>query len=367
VASQLLNDRATSDLSLWSDHLAVYYFLIFIPIALILDWQDAGPIWVFATSALAIVPLTSLIGRATENLSVRLGETIGGLLNATMGNVPELIIGIFALRKGLQDVVKASLTGSILGNVLFVLGLSLLAGGARLRTLNFNERIAGVNSKLLLVAVIGLVVPALFHFTSLAESRISLLIAVILFVSYLASLAFTLVTHKQLFTRKEPEGPMETGRKAWGMGQASAVLAISALALALMSESLTGAVEPTANKLGLTPIFAGVFLLATVGNISSLINAIHFARRNRMDLTLSVTLGSGTQVALLVAPVLVFAGRWIGQPMDLLFTRFEVVAVGISVMIARAITSDGESNWLEGLLLIAVYLMLGVGFYYMRT
>ena len=347
--------------------MALYVLLIFIPIALVLDRQGADPIWVFATSTLAIVPLTSLIGKATENLAVRLGETLGGLLNATMGNVPEMIIGVFALRKGLQSVVKASLTGSILGNVLLILGLSLLAGGVRHNTLRFNARLAGVNSKLLLVAVIGLVVPALFHFTSSVEGRISLEIAAILFVAYLASLAFTLVTHRQLFTAKQAEGPTETGRGAWGMGRSVAVLVATAVALAVMSESLTGAVEPTANSLGLTPIFAGVFLLATVGNISSLINAVHFARRDKMELTLSVTLGAGTQVALLVAPVLVFTSRLVGHPMDLLFSRFEVVAIAIAVTIGRAVTSDGESNWLEGVLLVAVYLMLGVGFYYMRT
>ena len=346
--------------------MALYVLLIFIPIGVALNWRGADPIWIFATSALAIVPLTSLIGKATENLAVRLGETLGGLLNATMGNVPEMVIGVFALRKGLQSVVKASITGSLLGNVLLILGLSLLAGGARINTLRFNAQLAGVNSKLLLLATIGLIVPALFHFTSGAENRISLEIAAILFVAYLASLAFTLVTHKQLFVRKEAEGPIETGREPWGMGRSFSVLVVTAAALALMSEALTGAVEPTAHSLGLTPVFAGVFLLATVGNISSLMNAIQFARRDKMDLTLSVTLGAGAQVALLVAPVLVLAGQLMGQPMDLLFSRFEVVAIAIAVTVGRSITSDGESNWLEGVLLVAVYLMLGVGFYYMK-
>ncbi len=347
--------------------MGIYLLLIFIPIALVLDWRGADPIVVFATSALAIVPLTSLIGKATENLAVRLGETLGGLLNATMENVPEMIIGVFALRKGLHSVVKASLTGSIIGNVLLVLGLSLLAGGARHNTLRFNPRLANLNSKLLLLAVIGLIIPAIFHFATGTEGRISLEIATILFVAYLAGLAFTLVTHRQLFAKEEPEGPLETGRKAWGLGRSVVVLVGTATVLAVMSETLTGAVEPTATSLGLTPIFAGIFLLAAVGNISSLINAVHFARRDKLDLTLSVTLGSSTQVALLVAPVLVFSSWLIGQPMDLLFSQFEVIAIAIAVTIARAVTSDGESNWLEGLLLIAVYLMLGVGFYYMKV
>ncbi len=345
--------------------MALYLLLLFIPVALGLDHYGANPLVVFLASALGIVPLTALIGKATENLAVHLGETLGGLLNATMGNVPEMIIGVFALRKGLQTVVKASLTGSILGNVLFILGLSLLAGGARHNTQRFNAQLAGVNSKLLLLAVIGLIVPALFHFSSGSENRISLEIATILFLSYLCSLAFTLVTHRQLFTRTEPEGPIETGRKAWGMGRSFAVLAVTAVALAVMSEVLTGAVEPTAGLLRLTPVFAGIFLLATVGNVSGLLNAVQFARQDKMDLTLSVTMGAGTQVALLVAPVLVFSSHLIGQPMDLLFSRFEVIAIAIAVMVGRNITVDGESNWLEGVMLIAVYTILGIGFYYL--
>lgn len=345
----------------------LYFLLAFIPVALALDRSGANPMVVFVTAALAIVPLTALIGKATENLSIHLGETLGGLLNATMGNVPEMVIGVFALRKGLQTVVKASLTGSILGNTLFILGVSLLAGGVRHNTQRYNAQLAGVNSKLLLLAAVGLMVPALFHFTSSTENRISLEISTILFLAYLASLAFTLVTHRQLFTRKQPEGPIETGRKAWSMGLASAVLAATAIALAVMSEVLTGAVEPTANRLGLTPVFAGIFLLATVGNVSGLLNAIQFARQDKMDLTLSVTMAAGTQVALLVAPVLVFASRLTGHPMDLLFSRFEVVAIAIAVVVGRTITVDGESNWLEGTLLVAVYAMLGVGFFYLRA
>ena len=341
-------------------------FLLLIPVALGLEHYGANPLLVFATSALAIVPLTVLIGKATENLAVRLGETFGGLLNATMGNVPEMIIGVFALRQGLQTVVKASLTGSILGNVLFILGLSLLAGGVRRNIQRFNARLAGLNSKLLLLAVIGLIVPALFHFTAHSENRISLEISTILFATYLAGLAFSLVTHRQLFTRKDPEGPLETGRTPWGMGRAFAVLTVTAVALAVMSEALTGAIEPTAKLLKLNPVFAGIFLLSTVGNISGLINAVQFAWQDKMDLTVSVTMGAGTQVALLVAPVLVFSSRLIGRPMDLLFSRFEVVAIAIAVMVGINVTSDGESNWLEGVLLIGVYSMLGIGFFYME-
>jgi Ca2+:H+ antiporter len=339
--------------------------LVFIPIALGLDWYAADAILVFLASALAVVPLTVLIGEATENLSVRLGPTLGGLLNGTMGNVPEMIISLSALHKGLHAVVKASLTGTLLSNVLLVLGLSMLAGGARYSTLRYNAAFAGVNSKLLLLAAVGLIVPALFHFTTNSEERISVEIAGILFVAYLASLAFTLLTHRQLFAAKHAEGPIETGERAWGLGRAIAVLAASAVGLAIMSEALTGALEPTSRRLGLTPTFAGIFLLASVGNISELINAVLFARKDKMDLTLAVTLGASTQVALLVAPVLIFASQLMGQPMDLIFTRFEVVAIAIAVIIAQTMTVDGESNWIEGAMLVAVYLILGVGFYHL--
>lgn len=345
----------------------VYLLLLLIPVALGLDYAGANPILVFLTSAAAIVPLTVLIGKATENLSAHLGETTGGLLNATMGNVPEMIISISALRQGLQTVVKASLTGSILGNVLLILGISLLGGGARFNTQRYNAHLAGVHSKLLILAVIGLIVPALFHFTSGAEERISIEIASILFITYLAGLAFTLITHRQLFIKKEADGPLVTDQRAWGVGKALTVMIVTAVVLSITSEVLTGAVGPTARMLHLNPVFAGIFLLATVGNMSELLNAVRFARRDNLDLTLSVTMGASTQVALLVAPVLVFAGAVIGSPMDLLFSPFEVVAIGIAAFIGRTITMDGESNWLEGLLLIAVYAMLGFGFYHMKV
>jgi Ca2+:H+ antiporter len=342
-----------------------YALLVFIPIALALAWSGANPILTFVASALGIVPLTVWIGDATENLALRLGDTLGGLLNATMGNLPEMIIGVFALRRNLHDVVKASLTGSLLGNVLLILGVSLLAGGLRHRTQKYNRDFTGVQSVLLLLAATGLIVPALHHYTTRIQSRISLVIAGVLFLAYLASLAFTLVTHRQLFMREQAEGPQQTGRVPWGLGRSAATLAATAVGLGFLSEALTGALDPMAKQLALSPTFAGVILLATVGNVSGLINAVQFARRDQMDLTMSVTLGAGTQAALLVAPVLVFASHVMGRPLDLVFTLFEVVAIVIAVIIGRSVTIDGESNWLEGVLLVAVYAMLGVGFYYL--
>jgi Ca2+:H+ antiporter len=349
------------------DTMATYILLIFVPISLGLDHFGANPILVFLTAALAVVPLTVLIADATENLSLRLGPTLGGLLNGTMGNVPEMIIAISALRKGLEPMVKASLTGTLLSNILLVLGLSIIAGGARFETLHYSVAFAGLSSKLLLLAAVGLMVPALFHFaTQRQEYEISVGIAGILFAAYLANLAFTLVTHRQLFAPKQAEGPIETGRTAWGLGHALALLAIAALGLAVESETLTGALEPTSRRLGLSATFAGVFLLASVGNISEMINAILFARRGKMDLALAVTLGSSTQVALLVAPVVVFASLLLGHPMDLLFTQFEVMAIAIAVIVAQTMTSDGESHWIEGVMMVAVYAILGVGFFFLR-
>src|SRR3954469_6551963 len=217
-----------------------HYLLILIPIALGLDWWGANPIVVFLASALAIVPLSHLIGEATENLAAHLGQTWGGLLNATMGNLPEMVISVFTLRRGLPTIVKASLSGSLLGNMLLNLGLALLAGGIRFNTVRFNVHLVGINSKLLLLATTGLIVPALFHYTASSESSVSVEIAGILFLAYLASLAFTLVTHRKLFAEEHPGEIAEQGTH-WGIGRASAVLAATAFTLAVMSEVLTGA------------------------------------------------------------------------------------------------------------------------------
>lgn len=344
------------------------YLLIFVPIAFGLDQYGAGPIVVFAMSSLAIIPLCELIGKSTERIAESLGPTIGGLLNATMGNVPELIIGIFALKNGLQSIVKASIAGSLLGNLLCVLGVAMLAGGIRHRVQKFNVRMAGVNSMLLILAAIGLIIPAVFHFsTADTNDEIGVEISVILFLAYLASLVFTLITHQQTFSEGEPE-KLETRRSPGGsrVWRAVVVLAVSTIVLAVMSESLTGSIEPLTKKLGLTSAFAGIFLLATVGNISSLINAVQYAMKDKMDLTIATTLGAGTQVALLVAPALVFASYLMGTPMDLHFSRFEVVAIALAVFVGRQLTVDGESTWLEGILLVAVYAMMGVGFYYLK-
>jgi Ca2+:H+ antiporter len=359
--------------------LKLNWLLLFIPVAIALDRLVDNPILVFAASALAIVPLAGLMGDATESLAERLGPTLGGLLNATLGNAPEIIISLFALKSASIGIVKSSLTGSIIGNLLLGLGISMVAGGLRVKTQKFDSRVARINGALLVLAAFGLIIPAIYRIAPFGAQdsgrQISLEIAVILFLVYLSSLVFTLVTHKPVVGKagvKEekraagaPAAEVEEIEVGWGRNKALAILAAVTVGLAIMSEILTGALDPAAESLGLTPLFAGVFLLATVGNAAELSNAVRFALKDKMDLAIGITVGASTQVALLVAPILVFAGPVLGQKMDLLFTPYEMWAVVLAVFITRTLIYDGESTWLEGLMLIAIYLMLGIGFFHL--
>jgi Ca2+:H+ antiporter len=344
--------------------------LVFIPVAVLLDWYGANPIAVFLVSAVGIVPLAGLMGRATEQLSTYVGATIGGLLSASLGNAPELIISGFALKEGLIDVVKASITGSILGNTLFSLGLSMIVGGWGREHQRFNRTVAGMSGGLLFVASIALLIPAIFHFASGQEREVSTEIAIVLFVAYLLSLVFTLKTHRQLIQPDPGVSGAAESQKAsteipWSKPKAIVVLAAVTLLIAVMSEVLVGAIEPASASLGFTPIFAGIIFLAMVGNISEVISAVRFAKKDMMDLTFGIAVGASTQVALFVAPVLVFLGYLIGQPMNLHFTFFETMAIVLAVAIVSRQTSDGECNWMEGVMLMAVYLMLAIGFFFL--
>ncbi len=355
------------------------WLLVFVPVAIVLDWMAVDPILLFGVSALAIIPLAGLMGDATESLAEYLGPTLGGLLNATLGNAPEIIISLFALHRGLIGIVKSSLTGSIIGNLLLGLGLSMFVGGIKVKTQKFEPHVARINGALLVLASFGLIVPAIYGYTPSGENlparHVSLEIAVILFLVYLSSLIFTLVTHKPVVgkagvtaEKQEAGQPPAKGDRCdvqWGRGKAIVILAAVSVALAFMSEILTGAVDPAAKRLGFTPLFAGVFLLASVGNAAELFNAVRFARKDKMDLAIGITVGASTQVALLVAPILIFAGQIMGQDMNLLFTRYEMWAVVLAVFITRLLIYDGESTWLEGLMLIAIYFMLGVGFFHL--
>jgi len=344
-------------------------FFVFIPIALVLDFLHADPTAVFLTSALAIIPLAGLMGKATEHLTSHVGAGVGGLLNASLGNAAELIIALVALREGLHDVVKASITGSILGNILLVLGAAMAAGGFRYRQQQFNRTAAGMGASLLLLAAIGLVVPALFHYTAsdqgaAVERELSLEIAVILFIIYILNLVFSLKTHHHLFSGNA-DVMHEAGERPWSQRKAVGVLAGVTIAVAVMSEVLVGAIEPAAKHLGLTQVFVGVILVALVGNAAEHSTAVLVAVKNKMDLAYGIAVGSSLQIALFVAPVLVFASYLFGRPLDLIFTPFEVAAVTIAVLVVGYTSSDGESNWMEGVMLLGVYLILAIAFYFL--
>lgn len=349
--------------------LGMNLLFVFIPLALALEWLHADRTAVFVTAALAIIPLAGLMGQATEHLSSHVGAGVGGFLNASLGNAAELIIALVALGEGLHDVVKASLTGSILGNILLVLGAAMTAGGLRHSRQQFNRTAAGMGASLLLLAAIGLVVPALFHFTATAsgakvEQELSLEIAVILFLIYLLSLVFSLKTHHHLFVG-EGDVMHEAGEPPWSLRKAVGVLTIVTIAVAVMSEVLVGAIEPAAQRLGLTQVFVGVILVALVGNAAEHSTAVLVAMKNKMDLALGIAVGSSLQIALFVAPVLVFASYLFGRPLDLIFTPFEVAAVTIAVLAVGYVSSDGESNWMEGVMLLGVYLILAIAFYFL--
>ncbi|MBI5709249.1 MAG: calcium/proton exchanger [Candidatus Eisenbacteria bacterium] len=351
--------------------------LLFIPLAVLAEASHWGGMAVFAFAGLAIVPLAGLMGESTERIASRFGAGVGGLLNATFGNAAEFIIAIVALRQGLFEVVKASLTGSIIGNALLVLGLAIVAGGARRERLSFDRAAAAAGSTLLALAAVALVVPALFHLFAgreatsgaLAPARLaalerglSLEIAVVLFAAYLLSLLFSLRTHRHLYAGAAGAH----GAGAGGVGRAALTLLIATALVAWMSELLVGAVGEASHALGLTPVFVGVIVVAVIGNAAEHSTAVLVAMKNQMDLALNIATGSSIQIALFVAPALVFLSYAFARgPMDLVFTPFEVLAVAIAVGVVNLVAQDGEANWLEGALLLAVYLILGIAFYFL--
>jgi Ca2+:H+ antiporter len=324
---------------------------------------------IFIASAIAIVPLATYIGRATDDLSEHVGGGLAGLLNATFGNAAELIIGISALRHGLTDLVKASLTGSIIGNVLLVFGLSAFVGGLNHPVQRFNRRAAGLGTTMLLLSAIGLTVPALFHALSRSaggepELRLDTEIAVVLLCTYVASLVFTLKTHRNEYSERSEHTPRPTG-SVWPM---LAMLAVATAGVTWMSELLVPALSDTAHTFGISNLFMGVVVVAVIGNAAEHFSAVLMAARNKMDAAISIAVGSSTQIALLVAPLLVFASYLVApSPMNLLFTVFEVAAVGLAVVTISLIAHDGETHWMEGVQLLAVYVILALGFYFLPS
>jgi Ca2+:H+ antiporter len=362
----------------------LFWLLIFMPVALVLEHvMHASAVAIFITSALAIIPLAGLMGRATEQIADRVGEGLGGLLNATFGNAAEVIIAGMALRAGLHDLVKASITGSIIGNVLLVFGLSALIGGFRYRAQSFNRTAASLGGTLLVLSAIGLVVPAIFHYVAMAstagatalvdtvaraphELELSLEIAIVLMVTYLLSLFFTLRTHRHLYTGDAGGHAMHEAGLSAPLGRSVGLLLAATAGVALMAELLVGAAEVTAETFGWSEIFVGVILVAIIGNAAEHSTAIIMAAKNRMDASVNIAVGSSIQIALFVAPLLVFLSYVIGpRPMDLLFTPFEVMAVVLSAGIMAFITHDGETHWMEGVQLLAVYVILGIAFFFL--
>jgi Ca2+:H+ antiporter len=342
--------------------------LIFVPAAILLSFLlPSSHILIFLAACLAIVPLAGWLGRATEQLVYNTNEGIGGLLNATFGNATELIIAVAALQKGLYPLVKASLTGSVIGNLLLVLGGAVLAGGIKHERQRFNVIAARAQVTLLTLATIGMIMPAAFHYLAGPGGRsrvndLSLEISLVLVLAYAAHLVFSLRTHKQLFAGI----PAEAGAATWSVKKSILILISATALIAWVSEILVGSVEEASAAVGMTRVFIGVIVVAVVGNAAEHSTAVMMAIKNRMELSIGIAIGSSLQIALFVAPVLVIVSHFIGpRPMDLVFTPAEVLAIFVAVLISGQITSDGETNWLEGALLLAVYLILAIVFFFL--
>jgi Ca2+:H+ antiporter len=353
-----------------------YLLVPLIPVAVALDIAGASAGLVFAAAALGIVPTAALMGRATEELAARSGPGIGGLLNVTFGNAPELIIALFALGQGLHEVVKASIIGSIIGNILLVLGAAMLAGGIGRDKQTFSRTGAGVQTSMLLLAAAALLMPAIFElvegkglpqpgaeivdYGSTVE-HLSLAVAVVLIVTYAFGLVFSLRTHRDIFN------PEYGDEDSWGWSTRTSViaLAIAGVLVGVMSEVLVGSISEASKAVGLSEFFIGVIVVAIVGNAAEHWVAVLVALKNKMDLSVNIAIGSSAQVALFVAPVLVLASFFIGpHPLALVFNGFELGAILIAILIANYVTQDGESTWFEGVQLLAVYLVFGIAFYY---
>jgi len=338
--------------------------LVFVPITAIAFFLHASPVTLFVLSAIAIIPLAKYIGNATEELSSHTGPAVGGLLNATFGNITELIIGVLALGAGLTEVVKASITGSILGNLLLVMGTAMFAGGIRFKKQTFNTTAALASGSTLLLASIALVTPAIFILTAPAISgvvveKLSITIAVLMIVSYLASLVFSLHTHKHLYSE---EAVYITPK--WSKSESIMVLLVSTVLVAWMSDILVSAIQPLIAIFGWSPLFIGVIFIAIIGNAAEHASAITVAVRNRMDLALQISVGSATQIVMFVAPVLVLVSLAFSTPMTLVFNFFEVMSIIFAVFITNTIIEDGESNWFEGLQLLVAYFIIAVAFFF---
>jgi len=342
----------------------LWWGLVAVPVSFVASLMGLETL-TFVTAIIAIIPLAGLIGRATEDLAIHTGPRIGGLLNATFGNVTELIIAVFLILAGEAEVVKVTITGSIIGNLLLVLGAAFLFGGIKYREQEFNSRVAGMHTASLVLAVVGIMMPALFHgavpnASFAAEETVSLGVAGVLIVLYLSSLVFSFVTHQDIFAIYHEQETARYSRRASG-----ALLAGATVLVALESELLVSSLEGATETLGMSKLFVGLILIPIVGNAAEHSSAVFLAMKNKVDTAIEIAVGSSTQIALFIAPLLIFISLAVGKPMDFFFSGFEVAVVGMSAAIVAFIALDGRSNWLEGAQLIAAYIIMGISFYFL--
>ena len=395
-------DFDTSDIHGKLSKSSVLFFLVlFAPMALVLDFTHSEPLLIFIFAAIALIPLAKLIGDSTEHLAIHYGTTIASLLNVTFGNAAEIIIGIVALSAGLVNLVKASIIGSIIGNILLIFGLSLVVGGLKQKEQFFNKENTSYQSSMLFLAIIGLAVPTILSITvsnpttevSLVEGQgniqfISDVLAFVLLGVYIASIIFTFVTHKHLFAIPSMEREEVNGRgrgiddnklykdidnhrqlsddSYWSKKKSILLLGAAVIGVVLVSEVLVSSVEVTIKKFGFSEMFVGAIIVGIVGNAAEHSSAILLARRGKLDLSIGIAAGSGTQVAIFVVPILVITGIVLNRPFNLVFTIYELAMVFLAALILNLIAHDGKSNWFEGIMLTAVYIMIAVGFFFIR-
>jgi Ca2+:H+ antiporter len=347
-------------------HKPIMVLLIALPLAYLAELLHWEPLWVFILSAASVIPLAALIGEGTEALAAYTNPRIGGLLNATLGNAAELIIAIVAIRAGLLELVKASITGSILGNLLFVMGLSMVVGGVRYGIQKFDRRQASRNAILLVLAVIALIIPSIFSSyigkpNSIRVEALSIGIAIIMIILYGLALLYSLKFEGAPLSRKSSEEFIH--KPAWSIRKALIILALATIGVVIASELLIQAVEPVMSGLGISEFFLGIILIPLIGNVAEHLVAVQVAARNQMDLSVEIAISSSLQIGLFVAPILVFISLLLGNPMQLIFTELELIALIAGVLITAFVAEDGESNWLEGAILLTIYFILAFGFF----
>lgn len=355
---------------------AIYVLLVFTPIAVCLELLHVGYVILFVVTAIALIPLAKLIGDSTEHLSTYYGSTLGSLINVTFGNAAEIIIAVVAINAGLIELVKASITGSILGNIMLIFGLSMIAGGLRHKEQLFNKENAGLQSSLIFLALIGLAIPTIMSNTMLEgtdienQSKIQIVsdsVAILLLFVYVVGIFFTFFTHKHLFDSPHSnaiEESIEQDYNHWTKKKSFLMLAVSMVGVIVVSEILVGSVEETSKVFGFGEMFVGAIIVGIVGNAAEHSSAIMLARKGKMDLSIGIAAGSGTQIALFVVPILVLVGIVLGQPFTLEFTLYELATLFLAAIILNLIAFDGKSNWFEGIMLTSVYVMIAIGFFF---